>query len=190
MTVFGDSIEFMVSLGVYDVVLPFLLVFTIVFAILDKTKIMGVDKGKDDREYTKKNINAMIAFVMAFFVVASSQLVAVINKTMSQVFILLLLIISFLMLAGAFHAQAKDGFFLDKKRHPFYYNAFMVIIFVAIIMIFLNALGWLEVIYTYLKGNWNASYVSAIILIAFIVGMMVWITKDNDRSSDTKKEEN
>ena len=69
MSVFRESIEFLAKLGVYDVVLPFLLVFTIVFAILDKTKMLGVEKGKDDREYTKKNLNAMIAFVMGFFVV-------------------------------------------------------------------------------------------------------------------------
>jgi len=185
MSVFGDSIQFLAKLGIYDVVLPFLLVFTIVFAILDKTKILGVEKGRDDREYTKKNLNAMVAFIMGFFVVASSQLVAVINKTLSQVFILLLLIICFLMLAGSFHQQQKEGFFL---KDGFYKSAFMVIVFLAIIMIFLNALGWLDVIYGFLKDNWNTSYVAAVILVLAMVGFMVWITKDTSQGKEPKKE--
>ena len=186
MSVFGDSIGFLVKLGIYDVVLPFLLVFTIVFAILDKTKILGTEKGSNDREYTKKNLNAMIAFVMGFLVVASSQLVAVINKSLSQIFLLLLLIICFLMLAGAFHAQTKDGFFLNKKDHGFYYTAFMAIVFISIIAIFFNALGWLTIIYDYLKDNWNASYVAAVILMIVIVGFMAWIMKDPEGAKDKK----
>lgn len=185
MSVFGDSIQFLAKLGIYDVVLPFLLVFTIVFAILEKTKILGIEKGKDDREYTKKNLNAMVAFVMGFLVVASAQLVAVINKTMSQVFILLLLIICFLMLAGSFHQQTKEGFFL---KDGFYKNAFMVIVFLGIIAIFLNALGWLELIYEYLRDNWNTSYVAAVIFIIAIIGFMAWIMKDPSDSKEAKKE--
>jgi len=185
MSVFGESIQFLAKLGIYDVVLPFLLVFTVVFAILEKTKILGVEKGKDDRDYTKKNLNAMVAFVMGFLVVASSQLVAVINKTMSQVFILLLLIICFLMLAGTFHEQTKGGFFL---KDGFYKNAFMVIVFVGIIAIFLNALGWLEVIYNYLRDNWNSSYVAAVIFIILIIGFMMWIMKDPSDSKEAKKD--
>jgi len=184
MSVFGESIQFLAKLGIYDVVLPFLLVFTIVFAILEKTKIMGTEKGKDDRDYTKKNLNAMVAFVMGFFVVASAQLVAVINKTMSQVFILLLLVICFLMLAGAFHQQTKEGFFLTGG----YKNVFMVIVFAGIIAIFLNALGWLELIYDFLRDHWNSSYVAAVIFILIIIGFMVWIMKDPADSKEAKKE--
>lgn len=188
MTVFRESIDFLVRLGIYDVVLPFLLVFTIVFAILEKTKIMGTEKDSKDRELTKRNLNSMIAFVMAFFVIASTQLVAVINKTVSQIFLLLLLIICFMMLAGAFHGQTKEGFFLNKKDHPFYYSIFMIIVFVSIIMIFLNALGWLDIIYGFLKDNWNKSYVAAVIFIGVCIGFMAYIMKEPKSKSEDKKE--
>ena len=159
MSVFGESINFLVKLGVYDIVLPFLLVFVLIFALLEKTKALGIDVYKDSKgdkqEITKKNLNAMIAFVTGFFVVASAQLVAIINKSISQIFVLLLLVICFLMVAGAFHEQKSTGFFLNKKDHPFYYSAFMVITFVSIIAIFLNATGWLADIYNFLKDNWN-----------------------------------
>ena len=43
-SVFRGIIEFFEKIGIYDVVLPFLLVFTIVFAILEKTKVFGTLK--------------------------------------------------------------------------------------------------------------------------------------------------
>src|SRR3989338_8683840 len=87
---FRGVIVFLDKIGVYDVILPFLLVFTIVFAILEKTKILGSEK-IDGKEHPKKNINAMVAFVIAFLVIASTQLVAVINQVMANVILLLIL---------------------------------------------------------------------------------------------------
>lgn len=192
MTVFGDSINFLVKLGVYDIILPFLLVFVLVFALLEKTKILGTDTLKDTSgekaEYTKKSLNAMVAFVTGFFVVASTQLVAVINKSLSQIFLLLLLVICFMLVWGSFHEQTKNGFFLDAKKHKFYYNALMGIVFVAIAAIFLNALGWLQLVYDFLKDNWNTDYVAAVIFIAIILGFMMWITGDPKHETEEKKE--
>lgn len=194
MSVFGDSINFLVELGVYDIILPFLLVFVLVYALLEKTKILGTDvakdKGGEKTEYSKKSLNAMVAFCIGFFVVASTQLVAVINKSVSQIFILLLLVVCFLLVAGAMHQQSKDGFFLDpKNKHQrFYYKAFMGIIFVAIAAIFLNALGWLEAIYGFLKDNWNTDYVAAVIFIVIIIGFMAWIMSDPAPKDEDKKE--
>ena len=54
---------FFVDIGIYDVVLPFLLVFTIVFAIFDKTKVLGTEV-IDGHKYPKKNLNAIVAFVI------------------------------------------------------------------------------------------------------------------------------
>ena len=38
-TPFREILEFFTRIGVFDVVLPFLLVFTIVFALLERTKV-------------------------------------------------------------------------------------------------------------------------------------------------------
>jgi len=192
MTVFGDSINFLVKLGIYDIVLPFLLVFVLVYALLEKTKVLGTDIAKDEKgekaEYSKKSLNAMVAFCIGFFVIASTQLVAVINKTVSQIFILLLLVVCFLMVAGSMHQQSKDGFFLDPKKHKPYYALFMGIIFVSIIAIFMNALGWLDSIYDFLKDNWNTDYVAAVIFIIIIVGFMAWIMSDPKPKVEDKKD--
>lgn len=185
-SMFGNAIEFLNMIGIYDVVLPFLLTFTIVYAIMEKTKIFGMEK-VGEKEFTRKNLNAMVAFVLAFFVVASSQLVAVINQTMGQIILLLLMSIAFLMLAGSFHQEKKEGFFLEKGTWA--YSAFMTIMFVGIILIFLNALGWLDIGYQFLSKNWNSSVVGAIIML-FLMGLFIaYITKSpGDGKKDEKKD--
>ncbi|MBU0665798.1 MAG: hypothetical protein ABIC91_06375 [Nanoarchaeota archaeon] len=179
-SVFRGTIEFLNEIGIYDVVLPFLLVFTIVFAILEKTKVYGVEE-VEGKKYTKKNLNAMTAFVVSFFVVASSKLVEVILKVSSQVVVLLLLSILFLMLAGSFHKD--EEFYLQKGWNTF----FMVLMFIGIVFIFLNALGWLDTAYEFLSGRWDTNAVSAIILLAVVVGFMFYVTRDSN-SGKKKKE--
>ncbi|MBI4738895.1 hypothetical protein HY772_05010 [Candidatus Woesearchaeota archaeon] len=170
---FRDILEFFARVGIYDVVLPFLLVFTIVFAILEKTRVFGTEKTKDG-EYTKKNLNSMAAFVIAFLVVASSRLVAVINQTMANMVLLLMLSVCFLILIGSFMKETKEGIFLE----GFYKHAFMAIMFVGIVVIFLHALGWLDKIFNFLVGYYDSTLVGSIILMGIIVGFMWFITKE------------
>ena len=51
-SVLGGVIDVFERIGVYDVVLPFILVFTIVFAILEKTRVLGVEV-YGDKEWDK-----------------------------------------------------------------------------------------------------------------------------------------
>ena len=188
-SVFRGTLEFFGKLGIYDVILPFLLVFTIVFAILEKTRIFGVEE-IDGKKYTKKNLDAMVAFVIAFFVIASSQLVEAITQISSQVVILLLLSVFFLILVGSFHKETEEGFFLQGGWNI----TFMVIMFVGIIGIFLNAIKiesgqtWLSWIMDFISTKWNTDWVASLILIGFVIGMMVWITSSSGPKKEKKKE--
>ena len=89
VSTFRGALEFFEDIGIYDVILPFLLIFTIVFAILEKTKVFGTEE-IEGTKYTKKNLNAMASFVISFMVIASSQLVEIITKVSSHAIILLL----------------------------------------------------------------------------------------------------
>lgn len=180
-SVLGNAIEFLNHLGVYDVVLPFLFVFTIVFAILEKTKIFGVEK-VDGQTITRKNINAMAAFVMGFFVVASSQLVSLINTVASQAFLLILLLVLFLMLVGV---MQKEGEF---EMSEGWRKGLVVALFIALLLIFFNALGWLEIAYDFMSQSWDSEAVTAIILIVLIGIFIFWITKSKKPETTKKKD--
>ena len=63
----------------FAIIFPALLVFAVVFALLEKTKIVGENKG----------INAIIAIVLAFMVMLSANVAEIINY-MAPWFVVLL----------------------------------------------------------------------------------------------------
>lgn len=172
-SVLRGTIDFFTHLGIYDVVLPFLLVFTIVFAILEKTKLFGLEKiGKE--EYTRKSLNAMTAFVIALLVVASSQIVAIINESLAKVVLLLLVGISFLMLIGTFFSRSEEVILKGAWR-----TLGMVFMGVGVLLIFAYQLGWLVPFWNYLVDNWDNSIVGSVVLLILIVAFMGYITKED-----------
>lgn len=182
-TVLGNVLDFFKQLGVYDVLLPFILVFTIMFAILERTKLFGTEEGPDKKPYTKKNLNAMIAFVTAFLVVASSKLVETITKVSSEIIILLLLVVFFLMLVGTFrtHEEISKGELLKEKE---WRTAFMFIMAAGIIAIFMDAIvaedgrTWLEIVWDWLSQFYTNAAVAAIVLIIVVILFMYWIMRE------------
>jgi small-conductance mechanosensitive channel len=182
MSIFGGVLLFFHDLGLYDVVLPFLLVFTIVYALLEKTKILGVEK-VGEKEFTKRNIDSMAAFVIAFFVIASTQLVAIISEVTANMVLLLILLVCFMLLVGTMHKEEEKGFELK----GFYKHAFYVIMFVGIILIFLNALGWLQLAWDYLVLNWDSQFVGIIVLLGSIIGLMAFVMHTPKEAKEEKK---
>jgi hypothetical protein len=70
-----DVLIVMEQIGLTDVILPFVLVFTVIFGVLQKSKVLGVYEGGKP----KTNLNAMVAFVIAFFVLIMIQTLQVIT---------------------------------------------------------------------------------------------------------------
>jgi uncharacterized membrane protein YfcA len=180
VTALGGVVQFFSDVGIYDVVLPFLLVFTIVYAIFERTRVLGTEK-VGDKEYPKKNLNAMVAFVIAFFVVASSQLVETITKVSSNMVILLLLVVFLLMLIGSFYGEEEIGKkgIQDKTQRII----FIIAVSLGIVFIFMDAIktgtgiSWLDYSFDYLKNYWSSTAVASVILILFIIGFMLWVTQ-------------
>ena len=174
---FRGAVDFLDRLGVFEVVLPFLLVFTIVFAILERTRIFGTEK-INDKDMSKKNLNAMVAFTTAFFVVASSKLVEVITKVSANMVLLLMLSVLFLLLVGSFSPEPEAGkaFVLP----GFWRGAFIVIMFIGIVAIFLDAIrtdnqSWLQIIMDNLRNIWGNDAAATLVMILVIVGIMWYV---------------
>ncbi len=177
---FRGVIEFMNRIGLYDVVLPFLLVFTVVFGVLEKSKIFGTIK-VDDVETTKKNLDAIVAFVIAFFVVASVRLVSIITEVSSNMVLMMLFAFFFLILIGML-VQGKEGISLEGK----WKWAFFVIIFIALVLIFFGALGWLGPIWNFIIQFGNNDMVAGIFLLVIVVGIMFAVVGGTKTKKESK----
>lgn len=90
-------------IGLVDVLLPFALVFAIVYGILERVKVFG----KDNR-----NANLIVAMVMGFLVVGVINYVNIINDIVRLFGLIVIMIICFALIYGLF---GKDLAFIKKK---------------------------------------------------------------------------
>ena len=184
VSAFRASLDGMVTkLGLFDVVLPFLLVFAIVFAALEKSRVLGVLK-IDGNEYTKKNLNAIVALSIALFTVASSKLVGIIIGFSTNAVLLVLFAVGFLMVAGLFF---KDGEVFDNiAQHK---SVFVWSTFTILLLIFLAILGWLGPVFNWISIHWKDSYGAGVLLFVLVLGAMFFITSNGSKPIKKKEGE-
>lgn len=103
---FGDTIRFLQETGVYEYFLPFLLIFAIIFAILEKIQLFGEGK---------TNINVVIAVVVGLLLIVQQGIVAIINNFLPRVSLIMVVILMGLlvisMLAGKKFTGLTGGVF-------------------------------------------------------------------------------
>ena len=174
------AIDFLKEFGLFDVILPFLLVFAIVYALLEKTRILGSEK-VGDKEVPKSSLNSTVAFVVALLVVATNKIVTAINIALPNVVLLIVLLVTFLMLVGIFF---REGEFDFATRYKGWTTGFAIIILVSIVLIFANSISykntsqtWLGVFWDYLVQNYNNAIVGSIIMLIILIGSIVYMTK-------------
>ncbi len=103
-----EFVEIINSWGLRDVMLPFLLVFVIFFAILAKTRVLGEDKRK---------WNLVVALVIALLVVIPHVLdrypenfnpVEIMNEALPNLSIIIVAALAALLIIGAFGGQVTQ----------------------------------------------------------------------------------
>jgi len=94
-----DSLRWLANFGLLDVILPFVLVFTIMFATLERIKLF-TEKGEP-----KRNINSMLAFCIAFLAVAIANVIPWINALVTAFAITAVFMLLILLVAGIAGAE-------------------------------------------------------------------------------------
>ncbi|MCH8067481.1 MAG: hypothetical protein IIC69_02760 [Nanoarchaeota archaeon] len=161
--------SFIISLervGFIDVLLPFLLVFTIIFAILEKTKILGEGK---------RNMNVGIAMIFALIVViphitgnfpAGYDPVKIINAALPSVSLVIIAIVSLMILVGVF---AHDRLLWGMTAPG--WIGFVSIVIIA--FIFGSAAGWWQVGFLDWLDSIFGSDVIAVIIMILVFGIII-----------------
>ncbi len=86
-----DALNSLENLGFYNVIIPLILVFVVVWGVLERVDIFGK---------RSKNINPLIALVFAFLFVRSQFFVEVVNQFLPKVGIYLIILMGFMILIG------------------------------------------------------------------------------------------
>jgi len=180
MSTLSNALGFLKDFGFFDVILPFLLVFAVVFGILEKTRILGEEKIAGEL-YPKSNINAIISFVIAMLVVAATKIVDALTLALPRVSLLIVVSLSFLLMIGIFVKPGEGGIY--DKLEKTWLALIMIIMFIAVILIFLSAIpaneeeSWLEYGFNYVVDYWTGAIVGSIVLFILVIFAILYITK-------------
>ncbi len=137
------------------IVYPFLLVFVLIFAILQKSKLFGEDK---------RQIDALIALSIALIFVAFGWATEIITNMMPFLAIALVTILVFMLIFG-FVASGENGLEI-----PFYLKiAGVVFATVVVVIALIVATGQWEVIYGSLFGEGAMSEIWVNIILVVVV---------------------
>ena len=184
MSTLSNALGFLKDFGFFDVILPFLLVFAVVFGILEKTRILGEEKIAGEL-YPKNNINAIVAFVIGMLVVAATKIVDTLTLALPRVSLLLVVSLSFLLMIGIFIRPGEGGIYdrLEKSWLAF----IMIVMFIAVLLVFLSAIpynedvSWLEFGVNYVVDYWTGAVVGSIVLFILVIWSIIWITKREEK---------
>ena len=175
--------------GILSLILPFIFVFTLVYAVLHKTKILGEKS---------KNFNVIISLVMGASVVTPHILmgtggprlangmidpVVTINNALPNISIILIAVLMILLIFGVWGSKVKLG-------SSSLSGIIALVAFVAVIFIFLLSAGLLpqSMQNGASSAGMNSTTTPLIVVILVFALIIWWVTKD-DKEKDERKED-
>ena len=178
MSGYYDLETFIIALenwGLTSIILPFLLIFTIVFAVFQKIKILG----------EKKSYNIVIALVLSLTTVIphvtgnypmNYDPVLIINRFLPQVSLIVIAIVMLLLLVGLWGAES------DWVAGNVVTSWIVILSVIAIIWTFGAAANWWRG--WYWLDNIFGQDTIAILVMILAFGLVIWfVTKDDSKES-------
>jgi hypothetical protein len=168
-------------LGVFDAILPFILIFTIVFAVMQKVKIFGT-------EAKAKTYNAVVALVMGGATIyphimgyypPDKDIVVIINRALPNVGVVVVAVVMALILIGVMGRRFElAGNSLS--------GWIAIAAFALIVFIFGSAARWWDHP-LWLSFMMDPDLVALIIVVLVFAILIWWITKEDDQKDPKKK---
>jgi len=169
---FADVLMWLDELKILDSLIPFLLIFTLVFAVLQKTQVLGIGK---------KNFNVIVALSIGLMVVIPHVMerypegqdpVQIMNTAIPNVSIVMVAILAALLLVGVMGIQFMGGSIT---------GIVALIAFFSILYIFGSAAGWFGgPTFPWFLSFLDDEATRSMLIVILVFGVIVWfITKDD-----------
>lgn len=175
---FQNAIRQLENFGLSDVLLPFILIFTVVFAVMQKVKPLGEDK---------KNFNVIIALVMSLSVIIphvlgsyprDADVVNILNEVLPSISLIMVAILAVLLMLGVW---GKEVDIAGSSVGGWITMLSMLIVFI----LFGSAANWFQ-LPNFLNFLDDPETKSLLIIILVFGAIISWVTKD-DKETDTSK---
>lgn len=183
-SVLRGTIDFLKDFGLFDVILPFLLIFAIVFAILEKTMILGKDK-----DAPKQNLNSIVALVISLLFVSANKAVNLVTNALPNIALIIVIAVSFLIMLGVFWKNEEFDF---KETHRNWYIFFTFVVFIALLLVFLGAYEYspgvslLTHLLDSIGDGVSEDLVTGVIVILVVIGVLLWVIRGGRKKEEDK----
>lgn len=181
MVSFQDIIHRLQSIGLYDVILPFFLIFVIVFAILRKSAILGeTDKAKA--------YDVVVAMIVGLLVVIphvvglyppNADVVVIMNTALPNIALVLVALLALFLIVGLFGGSAA---WAGKLTGWVAFVSFLLVVY-----IFGRAANWFQTVPNWLWWLDNPDTQAMIIVIAVFALVIYFITKEPKEVPEEEK---
>lgn len=89
------------SVGLFDVILPIVLIFTVIYAVLERTKVLG----------GRREIDAIVSLVIGFFAVSNPIVTQLMMRIFQETTLGIIILLAFLLIIGIVVPEVKqEGF--------------------------------------------------------------------------------
>jgi hypothetical protein len=149
---FSELLMYMEQAGFFAYVLPFLLIFALVFGILTKVKIFGDNKA----------VNAVTALAVGLLALQFDFVPLFFSQIFPRLGIGLAIILALLVLVGLFAPSKPEAW-----THWIFFGAAFIVFVVVVVQTF-GWLGWGQASLWYY--NWPQ-----ILVVALILGLFIWM---------------
>ncbi|MDD9953750.1 MAG: hypothetical protein OXR66_05430 [Candidatus Woesearchaeota archaeon] len=186
MSAIENALLSLKDFGVYDILLPFILVFTVTFAIMDKVKV-----------FDERKINGTIAFVLglatifphvlwgtpdptdAILTSGLVDIVEVMNNALPNISVVVIAILMALLIVGVMGKRITLG---DNSLSG--WVAFLAFVIVA--YIFGSKAGWWS--FPGFLRSLNNPDTLALVLVILVFAIVIWlVTRESDKERMTKE---
>ena len=159
------------QIGFFDIVLPFLLIFAISFAVLQKVGIFGP---------TAKNINVIVSLVISFLFLQNTYLIFILQRFLPNVAIILVVILLFMLVLGVWGFRTE----VSGKYMTYAFWISVIVILMALLTDFAPGVPVLGPLLYFIQNSIPIS--PGLIGIIIVIIAVIALTRCEKKSEDGK----
>jgi len=178
MAFYDTFLTLLNNLGVFNVILPFLLVYAIMYGILSKYKILGDPFAEGDKGRVTRSLISIVSASTGFFIVGSANVVLSL-KTLIPYVVLFLLTLFFLILAISpfLQREEKSGELQMGNKTRMILLASSIIIFTLMVIFILGLYNYVNSTLTSPVLSSLQPFIETLAILAIMFGIAYWAVK-------------
>lgn len=187
MSLYESLINILNYFGIFNILLPFLLIYAIMYGILMRTKIFGDPFSQNQNEAkAARTIISLVSASVAFLVISSINFITTL-KTMIPYFILYIIVLFMLILSISIFYLPEGQFGEDYKRIR---GKVLIVALIIFIIVTLNFFGLLTPSISSSVSNALSQYqdlIAGIVIFALLILAAYYISKPPKQSQSEQK---